>query len=151
MFDVLEHIDDDNGFLASVVASRLALDGQAIITVPAYQALFTHHDTKLDHRRRYSPAACRNLLATSGLRIVLEGGLFLSLLPVRLLQVALDKTRRISDDDDAIGVGGWNASPFTTAAIGSVLQADSRLSLWASRRHVFLPGLSYWAVCVHDK
>lgn len=51
--DVLEHVDDDRGFLEDVV-TRLRPGAVLLITVPANQWLFGPHDVALGHRRRYS-------------------------------------------------------------------------------------------------
>jgi SAM-dependent methyltransferase len=50
--DILEHLDDD---LAALAEFRRILKpgGHAIITVPAYQFLWSEHDVALMHRRRY--------------------------------------------------------------------------------------------------
>jgi SAM-dependent methyltransferase len=53
LFDVLEHIEED---VASLVAIKelLADGGRILITVPAYQWLWSEHDEFLHHKRRYS-------------------------------------------------------------------------------------------------
>lgn len=53
LFDVLEHIQDDKGFLASAYTA-LPENGRIIITVPAYQALWSEHDVTHKHFRRYT-------------------------------------------------------------------------------------------------
>jgi 2-polyprenyl-3-methyl-5-hydroxy-6-metoxy-1,4-benzoquinol methylase len=53
MHDVLEHIEDDAGAVAKLHA-LLAPNGVAVISVPAYQWLFGHHDVQLGHYRRYT-------------------------------------------------------------------------------------------------
>jgi 2-polyprenyl-3-methyl-5-hydroxy-6-metoxy-1,4-benzoquinol methylase len=59
MHDVLEHIEDDRSAV-EVVRSLLVPEGVAVISVPAYQWLFGHHDVQLGHYRRYTR---RSLLA----------------------------------------------------------------------------------------
>ena len=61
---------------------HLGPDGVLIVSVPAYQALFSAHDEALAHHRRYSPRQLRALLAPR-FEIVARGGLFASLLPAR--------------------------------------------------------------------
>lgn len=53
MHDVLEHIEDEVAAVAAVHA-LLAPGGVAVISVPAYQWLFGHHDVQLGHYRRYT-------------------------------------------------------------------------------------------------
>ena len=52
-FDVLEHLEDDVGRLRGA-ASNLAADGLVLATVPAYQWLWSAHDTSHHHYRRYT-------------------------------------------------------------------------------------------------
>lgn len=61
MHDVLEHIEDD---VAAVEAlhSLLKPGGTAVISVPAYQWLFGHHDVQLGHYRRYSRRSLLSVL-----------------------------------------------------------------------------------------
>ncbi len=51
-FDVIEHIDDD---LAALKALRthLKCGGWLVLTVPAFQFLWSHHDNINHHKRRY--------------------------------------------------------------------------------------------------
>lgn len=53
MHDVLEHIEDDVAAVGRIHA-LLAPGGVAVISVPAYQWLFGHHDVRLGHCRRYT-------------------------------------------------------------------------------------------------
>lgn len=51
--DVIEHVDDDAGFLKNYVA-QLKPAGLVFITVPALRFLWSDHDLVNHHRRRYS-------------------------------------------------------------------------------------------------
>lgn len=51
--DVLEHIDQDRPALDEW-RRVLKMSGMALITVPAYQFLWSGHDTSLHHHRRYT-------------------------------------------------------------------------------------------------
>lgn len=64
MHDVLEHIEDDAGAVAKV-HDLLVPGGVAVISVPAYQWLFGHHDVQLGHFRRYTRGGLVDLLAGS--------------------------------------------------------------------------------------
>lgn len=63
--DVLEHINDD---LAALHEWRRVLsDGGALVmTVPAYQWLWSSHDEALHHFRRYSASQLHNLVNRAG-------------------------------------------------------------------------------------
>lgn len=66
--DVLEHLDDDRG-AARELARVLRPGGVAIVTVPAFQALWSKHDEALEHRRRYRLAEIESLVREAGLHI----------------------------------------------------------------------------------
>ncbi len=53
MMDVLEHIENENAFLQQVLET-LTPGGKIIITVPAFQFVFSSHDLFLKHYRRYN-------------------------------------------------------------------------------------------------
>ena len=48
MFDVLEHIEDDLGTL-NCLKKSLVSNGRIVVTVPAYQWLWSHHDVVSQH------------------------------------------------------------------------------------------------------
>jgi SAM-dependent methyltransferase len=53
-FDIIEHVDDDDGALSEV--SRSAKPGGAILmSVPLHSALWTSFDDFVGHKRRYDP------------------------------------------------------------------------------------------------
>lgn len=65
MFDVLEHIADDVATL-SALRCRMKNQGRIMITVPAYQWLFSEHDRILHHQRRYTAGTLKKSLALAG-------------------------------------------------------------------------------------
>lgn len=67
-FDVLEHLADDAAALREWRAA-LATGGWLVLTVPAYRALWSHHDQANGHQRRYRRSALRRLLERSGFRV----------------------------------------------------------------------------------
>ena len=91
MLDVVEHVEDDIGFVSRIVESRLERDGWVLVSVPAYQSLFTSHDNAVKHFRRYSPCQAAEVLEAAGLRVEAQGGLFHSLLVVRGTQAAKER------------------------------------------------------------
>jgi len=68
LFDVLEHIEQDQQTLAAI-RSLLAPTGHAVVTVPAYQWLWSRHDEVLHHKRRYTASQLRTKAAQAGFRI----------------------------------------------------------------------------------
>ncbi|MDD1792371.1 class I SAM-dependent methyltransferase [Enterovibrio sp. ZSDZ42] len=53
LFDVIEHVEDDHGFLTSINL-LLQTEGSLYITVPAWDLLWSHEDVIAGHYRRYS-------------------------------------------------------------------------------------------------
>ena len=86
--DVLEHIDDGLGALRSI-HGMLKEQGTVIVTVPAFRFLWSAHDEKLHHRRRYRSSELASRMEAAGFRMVHRSYfnflLFPAVLPVRLL------------------------------------------------------------------
>jgi SAM-dependent methyltransferase len=69
LLDVIEHVDDD---VAALCAARAAVreGGLLVVTVPAYQWLWSGHDEVLGHRRRYTAAGLRAAVERAGFEVV---------------------------------------------------------------------------------
>ena len=65
MLDVLEHLSDDDRAL-SEVHRILKPGGALILSVPAYQHLWSAHDEALHHFRRYEKAGLNQVLRRAG-------------------------------------------------------------------------------------
>ena len=61
LFDVLEHIEDEDGAL-EWIDDHLAPEGVLLVTVPAFDFLWSHHDELAQHHRRYTKPALEALL-----------------------------------------------------------------------------------------
>lgn len=66
LLDVLEHVEDDVGSLAAA-ARTLAPGGRLLLTVPAYQFLWSRHDELHHHKRRYDRQSLLRTLQAAGL------------------------------------------------------------------------------------
>lgn len=66
LLDVLEHVDGDRAALESI-ATKLAPGGRILITVPAYQWMWSAHDVAHHHKRRYAKSALRRVIGEAGL------------------------------------------------------------------------------------
>ncbi|HTK82426.1 MAG TPA: class I SAM-dependent methyltransferase [Bacteroidota bacterium] len=66
--DVIEHIDNDAGALASMHA-LLNARGYLLIAVPAFPALWGTHDVVTHHKRRYVKKTLRAVVEQSGFQI----------------------------------------------------------------------------------
>jgi len=67
-FEVLEHVDDDVGFLRDItrVTKR---GGRVILSVPLSMKRFTAYDKFIGHARRYEPSELKAKLEAAGLRM----------------------------------------------------------------------------------
>jgi SAM-dependent methyltransferase len=68
IFDVLEHVPDDLGFLQLLTRS-LKKDGRLYLTVPALGGLWSAEDDEAGHYRRYSSRDLRRLIRQAGLEL----------------------------------------------------------------------------------
>ena len=66
MMDVLEHVSDDSNMLNKYV-QNLERDSFILITVPAFQFLWSCHDVFLGHCRRYTMKTIEDLVIKAGL------------------------------------------------------------------------------------
>lgn len=68
LFDVLEHVPGEAGFLAKI-DSYLKPGGLLVVTVPAFEFLWSRHDDLNRHQRRYTRRALVNVLEKAGFEV----------------------------------------------------------------------------------
>jgi SAM-dependent methyltransferase len=90
--DILEHLDDD---LVALREFRRVLrpGGHAVITVPAYQKLWSEHDEALMHRRRYLARQLRRQVDAAGFETVKLSYALAFLLPLALTRLLKRRPR----------------------------------------------------------
>jgi len=102
LLDVLEHLEDDQAALLAL-RQRLKPGGRLLLTVPAFPLLWSEHDTRHHHYRRYRRPSLRDGLVRAGFRLdklsYFNFWLFPAVLAARLLQRALG---RAAQDDLAL-------------------------------------------------
>lgn len=144
--DVIEHVESDRDFMRGIAQRRLKQSSLVMVTVPAFQALFTDHDRALRHYRRYSMSTLQAAVKDSGFELLESGYLFSSLLLPRLASKVAESMRPQRDDVQH-GIGSWQGGPFATRLLERALQLDNSVLLGASRLGLAIPGLSTWALC----
>jgi SAM-dependent methyltransferase len=154
LLDVIEHVPDDREFLGGFVRQNLAPGGKVLISVPAWQALFTMHDVMLGHYRRYRPSQLLDVIERTGLALIASGGLFHSLLVPRTIAKLSEVLRRVSHPEPGVNAhaeadteaGRWTAGSTVTNLVLAALAADNACSRAAAKLRIELPGLSTWAL-----
>lgn len=130
--DVLEHVEMPELFLKNLCSHTMSGNG-ILITVPAFQNLYSNHDNFLGHYRRYDKKLLLEHTQTSIHPFRLRYFFFLPYL-IRSLQVLIGTTVKTS------AVSEWKYGPRNLVTILSkwVLKLDLMFS--------FLPGLSLLCV-----
>jgi SAM-dependent methyltransferase len=80
MMDVIEHVDDDVAFIRAYT-DRMPRHAWVLVTVPAFQFLWSGHDVFLEHRRRYTLASLHRTIDGAGLEAIRSRYFFSALLP----------------------------------------------------------------------
>jgi hypothetical protein len=95
MMDVLEHVPDDLALLSDYTAG-MDTDAYVLITVPAFQFMWSGHDVFLEHYRRYTIDEIETVVKRAGMTPVRSryffGSLFPAIAALRLVRkVLLDR------------------------------------------------------------
>jgi SAM-dependent methyltransferase len=137
--DVIEHTPDDRLTLAEL--RRVTRPGGfLVVTVPAYQALWSYHDEANHHYRRYSRRMLRSSAEAAGWRLERMTS-FNSVLLAPAAAVRLAQRRR--------GTGNGQSTDLNVGPtwLNQVLERPMALEAsWLGRGHTLPAGLSLLAV-----
>jgi len=141
MLDVLEHIENDKVFF-DVIVNKLKNGGIILITVPAWQFLFSAHDVKALHYRRYNRKQLLALLKHNEVKTKKCHYFYTSLFLVRLASIF--KKKKFTGYDM-----GWKYSErnIITIIVKAILDMDFCINKMLDKIGIHLPGLSLIAVC----
>jgi SAM-dependent methyltransferase len=150
MMDVIEHVEDADEFMDSII-KRLRPDGKILITVPAFQFLFSSHDIFLKHYRRYSRKSLGRLLTNNNLRIEKSYYFYTALFILRLISFILQKIGVINNKK-IVGVGVWRfkEKAMISRVLFHILNLDYFINKFLTKFGVRLPGLSLLAICSRE-
>lgn len=81
LFDVLEHLQDDNHIL-SHLNGLLPAGGAVLITVPAHMSLWSYADRLANHQRRYTRQSLLDKLRENGFQVSYITYFMMSILPM---------------------------------------------------------------------
>lgn len=126
MFDVLEHLDDDEATLRWA-ASVLEPGGVLVVTVPAHPFLFDEADVLAFHRRRYRKRELADRIRAAGFEIRLLTHFMSPLVPMlvaaRSFGRLLRRKGKTAADQRKAELG---VVPFLNSVIGGVLALERR-------------------------
>ena len=85
ILDVLEHIDDQRAILKST-QNYLTQNGKILLTVPAFEFLWSPHDDFVHHVRRYTKSGLKKTLEEAGYKVERISYFNSILFPLALIQ-----------------------------------------------------------------
>jgi len=83
LMGVLEHVDDDLGLLKSYF-DKVPSGSRFLMTVPAFQFMWSGHDDFLEHKRRYTLGQFEALAGNAGLTVERGAYYFAAVFPIAL-------------------------------------------------------------------
>jgi SAM-dependent methyltransferase len=135
MFDVLEHVEDDERFVRRL-AEHAGRGHQLLLTVPACPWLYGPHDKLLHHYRRYSRRGLVALLERHGYQVEATNRFLFFLFPVAVAARFWDTLRqRLGFRKERVALGR------VPAPVNALLVALLRLEALLGRRVRFPAGL----------
>jgi SAM-dependent methyltransferase len=123
LMDVIEHLDDDLGFLQASL-QHLKPGGIVAINVPAHMALYSKYDRVAGHKRRYNSQRIHSLFGKSNvtaLTVVNWGFPMVPLLVVRKLAL------KFVSEERTIGAGFVPPGRVMKAALGLLQGIETRI------------------------
>jgi SAM-dependent methyltransferase len=137
--DVIEHTADDRVTL-SELRRVTKPGGWMLVTVPAYQVLWSLHDEANHHYRRYGRRSLRSAALAAGWTIVRISSFNSVLLaPAAVVRLAQRRRRATNDYKPALRLG----AAWLNDALERPLALEAR---WMARGHTLAAGLSLLAV-----
>lgn len=120
LMDVLEHVDDDVGLLRDYV-SKVPVGSKFLITVPAFQFLWSGHDEFLEHKRRYTLAHLEKVISDAGLDVIKGSYFFGAVFPLAFVTRMFQK---IFQSDKQTGSQLSKHGSFVNALLKSICFAE---------------------------
>ncbi|MEM7724242.1 MAG: class I SAM-dependent methyltransferase [Pseudomonadota bacterium] len=140
MFDVLEHVEQEHDAL-KVVKDHVKPKGRLLLTVPAYQWLWTSHDERMHHFRRYNRQMLRASLEDAGWTVERIGYFNTYLFPLAVLARLKDKV---------VGASVSTGSRVPNSTVNRLFYRVFQSELPRIRRGGFPFGLSVFAMATRQ-
>ncbi|MDP4651575.1 MAG: class I SAM-dependent methyltransferase, partial [Haliea sp.] len=93
LMDVLEHVEDDVGLLFEYVR-KTNVGTTFLLSVPAFQFMWSGHDIFLEHKRRYTLAQIEQVAKRAGLEVERGCYYFAAVFPIAATTRLLEKIQR---------------------------------------------------------
>ncbi len=132
MFDVLEHIEDDDKALENVY-KMLNNDGKITMTVPSHMWLWNRDDAIAGHKIRYTKQELIDKLEKNGFEIVQARYFFIFITPLLYLRTILNK-----DDKSDVKKEEYNNDISMNSIVSNMLLFISRIENSINK---FLPNI----------
>jgi hypothetical protein len=134
LMDVLEHVEEPENLLMQYVKDCES-GCEYLITVPAYQFMWSNHDMYLGHYKRYRRHEVEALVSSCGLTVLSSGYFFSIIFPLAIFQrKILSKIFRRSGEGSALR----KSSPIVNRILELICSSEYMLSKGFGP----LPGLS---------
>jgi SAM-dependent methyltransferase len=146
LLDVLEHIEKDDEFLSSL-AGLLRPGGQLLISVPAFQILFSPHDLFLKHFRRYTASQLESLAHRHGLETVELFYFYSGPFIVRCLEMILYKLGIKKEFSRVLSEWQHSERSLFTRLYTGILNLDFKINHLLAKFRIKIPGLSLCLLC----
>ncbi len=108
LFDVPEHVKDDEASLTAL-ARRLGESGKILVTVPAFPFMWSKHDERHHHFRRYTRKSLAKAASKAGLKVSYSSYFNTFLFPLAVVARAIKKVTGSDVPDDQLPPAWANA------------------------------------------
>lgn len=109
LFDVLEHVEADRASL-DALARRLDRGGRLLVTVPALPLLWSAHDERHHHFRRYTRASLSRAAEAAGLKVRYISYFNMFLFPLAVAARVVKAITKSGTPDDTLPPSWLNAT-----------------------------------------
>ncbi|MCX8081222.1 MAG: class I SAM-dependent methyltransferase [Bacteroidia bacterium] len=148
LMDVIEHVPDDFKLIKDIQSAIEKSQHDSyhlLITVPAFQYLFSHHDVFLKHFRRYNLSMLKNLCIRLNYQLIQKGYFFFCLFVARNIIKFLENARLVAPQTE--GVSAFKGGRWISGLYQSVLWWDYIFFSMLSKFGMDFPGLSAYILC----
>jgi SAM-dependent methyltransferase len=123
LMDVIEHIDDDAGFV-SESCKYLKTNGLVVVDVPALNALFSKYDATVGHKRRYTKKMMEEVFSKNNIEKISIDYWGLFMIPIAVVRKFLLK---YTPDRRIIAVGFTPPGPLSNWLLNGLMRIENWL------------------------